>query len=78
MRTKTKLTVLPGDGIGPEVITQAMRVLRTVADLCGYELEVRECPVGGVAIKQSQSPFHHGCLPGERCRAAGRRGWARI
>jgi len=57
MRTKTKLTVLPGDGIGPEVITQAMRVLRTVADLCGYELEVRECPVGGVAIKQSQSPF---------------------
>ena len=57
MRTKTKLTVLPGDGIGPEVITQAMRVLRTVADLCGYELEVREYPVGGVAIKQSQSPF---------------------
>src|SRR5260370_33683018 len=57
MRTKTKLTVLPGDGIGPEVITQAMRVLRTVADLCGHELETRECPVGGVAIKQSQSPF---------------------
>src|SRR5437764_732397 len=27
MRTKTKLTVLPGDGIGPEVITQAMREL---------------------------------------------------
>ena len=26
MRTKTKLTVLPGDGIGPEVITQAMRI----------------------------------------------------
>ncbi len=57
MKTKTKLTVLPGDGIGPEVITQAMRVLRTVADLCGHELETRECPVGGVAIKQSQSPF---------------------
>lgn len=57
MKTKTKLTVLPGDGIGPEVITQAMRVLRTVADLCGHELETREYPVGGVAIKQSQSPF---------------------
>jgi 3-isopropylmalate dehydrogenase len=54
---KTKLTVLPGDGIGPEVTTQAMRVLRTVADLCGHELEIRECLVGGVAIKQSQSPF---------------------
>ncbi|HTC93113.1 MAG TPA: 3-isopropylmalate dehydrogenase [Terriglobales bacterium] len=54
---KTKLTVLPGDGIGPEVITQAMRVLRTVADLCGHEIEAREFPVGGVAIKQSQSPF---------------------
>ena len=54
---RTKLTVLPGDGIGPEVIAQAMRVLRTVADLCGHELDVRESPVGGVAIKQSQSPF---------------------
>ena len=54
---RTKLTLLPGDGIGPEVIAQAMRVLRTIADLCGDELDVREFPVGGVAIKQSQSPF---------------------
>src|SRR5215471_9216681 len=57
MKTKTKLTILPGDGIGPEVIAQAMRVLRTVTDLCGHELEMREYPVGGVAIKQHQSPF---------------------
>ena len=36
-RMRLKITVLPGDGIGPEVIAESVRALRTVADSCGYE-----------------------------------------
>jgi len=30
------ITILPGDGVGPEVTREAVRVLRTVLDLYGY------------------------------------------
>ena len=60
-----KIAVLPGDGIGPEVTRQAVRVLREVAR-GRLDLEFTEFPVGGVAIKQSGFPFpeatERGCL----------------
>ncbi|MFL5402774.1 MAG: isocitrate/isopropylmalate family dehydrogenase, partial [Gemmatimonadales bacterium] len=44
------VAVLPGDGIGPEVITEAVRVLRAVADLFGYTIETPEYPIGAAAV----------------------------
>src|SRR5436190_21306979 len=54
---KLKVTVLPGDGIGPEVTTQAVRVLETIANTPGYSFEFTEQLIGGVAIRATGSPF---------------------
>jgi 3-isopropylmalate dehydrogenase len=47
------VAVLPGDGIGPEVTAEAVRVLRSVAALTGWELRLTEHPIGGAAIRQT-------------------------
>ncbi len=44
------IAVLPGDGIGPEVTTEAMKVLRAAADLFGYRIETREYLVGAAGV----------------------------
>src|ERR1700742_2633141 len=54
---KLKVLVVAGDGIGPEVTAEAVRVLRSVAELGGYDFEFREGLIGGVAIKQHGSPL---------------------
>ena len=48
---KLKVAVLPGDGIGPEVTAQAVRVLETIAGISGYTFEFSEQLVGGAAIR---------------------------
>ncbi|MCB1121907.1 MAG: 3-isopropylmalate dehydrogenase [Verrucomicrobiae bacterium] len=42
--------VLPGDGIGPEVMQVALNVLNTVAEKHGFQLDYAEADVGGIAI----------------------------
>ncbi len=54
---KLKITVLPGDGVGPEVTEQAVRVLQEVADENGHRFDFTEMPIGGVAIKTKGSPL---------------------
>ncbi|MGA2695399.1 MAG: 3-isopropylmalate dehydrogenase [Terriglobales bacterium] len=54
---KLKIALLPGDGVGPEVTAQAVKALRTVADIGGLDFHFREYPVGGAAIKASGSPL---------------------
>ena len=39
---KLKITVLPGDGVGPEVTREAVRVLRTVAEVYGHDFTFDE------------------------------------
>jgi 3-isopropylmalate dehydrogenase len=54
---KLKVLVVAGDGIGPEVTGEAVRVLRSVAELGGHDFEFREALIGGVAIKKEGSPL---------------------
>jgi 3-isopropylmalate dehydrogenase len=54
---KLKVLVVAGDGIGPEVTGEAVRILRSVAELGGYDFEFREALIGGVAIKQHGAPL---------------------
>jgi len=54
---KKKVLVLPGDGIGPEVIAQAVRVLQAAAAAAGFELELREGRLGGNAIDATGTPL---------------------
>ncbi len=52
-----KIVVLPGDGIGPEVTAQAVRVLEAVAERYGHAFEFESRPVGGVAITNEGAPL---------------------
>jgi 3-isopropylmalate dehydrogenase len=45
-----KVAVLAGDGIGPEVMKEALRVLEAVRARFGFSLELEEARVGGIAI----------------------------
>jgi 3-isopropylmalate dehydrogenase len=47
------LAVLPGDGIGPEVTSEALRVLQAAADLFGFVIDTREYAVGAAAVAQA-------------------------
>ena len=50
---KATIVVLPGDGIGPEVTAQGVRVLQAVATKFGHQIEFREALIGGCAIDKT-------------------------
>jgi 3-isopropylmalate dehydrogenase len=47
---KAQIAVLPGDGIGPEVTQEAVRVLQVIAALSGHEFTFHEDLIGGCSI----------------------------
>jgi len=47
------IAVLPGDGIGPEVTTEALRVLRAAAELHGFDLDTTEFAVGAAGVAEA-------------------------
>ncbi|XP_074275891.1 3-isopropylmalate dehydrogenase, chloroplastic-like isoform X1 [Silene latifolia] len=59
------ITLLPGDGIGPEIISIAKDVLKLAASFQGIEVQYEEMPVGGSAIDLTGVP-----LPEETLSAA--------
>src|SRR2546423_14631229 len=52
-----KIAVLPGDGIGPEVCREAVRILRALNVFCHCEFHIEERAIGGAAIKATGSPL---------------------
>lgn len=44
------ITLLPGDGIGPEIVTEAVRVLESIASKCGHTFSFTERLMGGCSI----------------------------
>ncbi|WP_078555400.1 3-isopropylmalate dehydrogenase [Bacillus alkalicellulosilyticus] len=52
-----KITVLPGDGIGPEVVQSAIEVLNSVAKHYNHEFEYTYAKLGGVAIDEENTPL---------------------
>ena len=51
------LTILPGDGIGPEVTEQAELVLQAVSNKFGHDLQLRHKNVGGAALAAVEDPL---------------------
>ncbi|CAB4303432.1 unnamed protein product [Prunus armeniaca] len=51
------ITLLPGDGIGPEVISVARNVLNLAASVEGIEFKYQEVPVGGAALDLTGVPL---------------------
>lgn len=64
-----KITTLPGDGIGPEVTGQAVRVLQAVAERFGHELRSTAKNVGGAALLVSNDPLPQDTI--ESCLTSG-------
>jgi len=60
--TQVKVLVLPGDGIGPEVTTQALAVLHRAAEIGGIDLEIEEALFGGASIDDSGEPVTQATL----------------
>lgn len=52
-----KICVMPGDGIGTEIVTQALRVLDAVGDKFGKTFETTEALIGGCAIDAEGVPL---------------------
>ena len=50
---KFTIAVLPGDGVGPEVTGEALRVLAAVADLYGYRLNTAEYAIGAAGVAEA-------------------------
>lgn len=54
---KLKLTILPGDGIGPEVTAEAVKVLEAVGQRFGHQIETQFAPIGGAALDSLGVPL---------------------
>jgi 3-isopropylmalate dehydrogenase len=65
---KARIAVLPGDGIGPEVIAAGLSSLRAIAARFGHDFELTELPFGGGAIDTCGEPLPAATLAA--CRAA--------
>src|SRR3954449_11052578 len=59
------ILLLPGDGIGPEVVSAASSILRAVASRFGHQFDLREAAIGGAALRRDLPP-----LPDETLAAA--------
>jgi 3-isopropylmalate dehydrogenase len=57
MKKHFKIAVLPGDGIGPEIIDSALKVLDVVAKKYGLTFEYKFGLVGGAAIDETGDPL---------------------
>ena len=63
-----KICVMPGDGIGREIVAQALRVLEKVGDKYGRTFETEEALIGGCAIDATGGPLPEETIA--KCKAA--------
>jgi len=66
--TEAHIVLLPGDGIGPEVVREARRVLEAVAAAGGHRFHFEEHLIGGHALDETGDPLPASTL--EACREA--------
>lgn len=59
---KKRITVIPGDGIGPEVIAEAVNVLETIAAKFGHDFKLHYADMGARAIDRTGQPLPESTL----------------
>ncbi len=57
-----KIAVIAGDGIGPEVVAEAEKVIRKTEEMFGYKFEFEHGLFGGIAIDQTGTPLPQATL----------------
>ena len=65
---KKHICVMPGDGIGPEIVEEALRVLSAAAKKFGHEFSTEEALIGGSAIDATGTPLPEATV--EACKKA--------
>ncbi|WP_145363967.1 3-isopropylmalate dehydrogenase [Stratiformator vulcanicus] len=65
---EAKIVLLPGDGIGPEIVAVAEKCLGAVADQFGHQFHLQSALIGGIAIDQTGTALPDETL--EVCKAA--------
>ncbi|MBN1122122.1 MAG: 3-isopropylmalate dehydrogenase [Anaerolineae bacterium] len=65
---EAKIILLPGDGIGPEVVTEGVKVLETIAEQYGHSFTFEKHLIGGCAIDESGTALSDETV--EACRTA--------
>jgi 3-isopropylmalate dehydrogenase len=63
-----RIVVLPGDGIGPEVVDAALSVLTAVAERYGHRFDLKSEAIGGEAVRRTGTSLPHATL--HACRNA--------
>jgi len=54
---KYNISIIKGDGIGPEIVDEAIKVLDAVSGACGFDLDYKEYLMGGIAIDVTGTPL---------------------
>ena len=54
---REKIAVIAGDGIGPEVVAEAEKVLKRTEEVFGYRFETEHALFGGIAIDEKGTRF---------------------
>ena len=54
---KTKIAILPGDGIGPEIMAEAVKVLDVLQTAHGLTMDMQEAPIGGAGYDAHGHPL---------------------
>jgi len=57
MIKELNIAVLPGDGIGPEIVDQGLKVLNSISQKFGHKFNYTEALIGGVAIEKTGVPL---------------------
>jgi 3-isopropylmalate dehydrogenase len=63
-----KIALLPGDGIGPEIIGEAVKVIHQIEEKYGYQVEMETALIGGCAIDEQGDPLPESTI--ELCKKA--------
>ena len=57
MKTEFNIAVLPGDGIGPEVINEAVKIIKIIESKLSLRINLTESLVGGCAYEATGHPL---------------------
>ena len=54
---KANITIMPGDGVGPEITREAVKVLQAIESVFDHDFLINESLFGGAAIDETGSPY---------------------
>ena len=58
------ISIIKGDGIGPEIVDQAIKVMNAVSHKCGFSINYKEYLMGGIAYDETGNPLPQETIDG--------------